>query len=159
RVTNEKEKGPQPREAELTQGTTDVLSATLKVMNNIAQGGECKGSDEIFDGKRRYEIIYGNSKEVVLDKTDYNVYSGPAKECTVEVETIAGKWHEQPRGWMSIQEQRRERGKMPTIWFAQMAEGEPAVPVKIRVKTDYGTLFMHLTGYNGAGTALKLAQQ
>jgi hypothetical protein len=48
---------------------------------------------------------------------------------------------------------------MPTIWLAQMAPGEPAVPVKIRVKTEYGTLFMHLTGYKGAGKSLQLAQQ
>lgn len=59
---------------------------------------------------------------------------------------------------MSIQEQGRERSTMPTIWFAKMAEGEPAVPVKIRVKTEYGALIMHLTHYKGAGKTLDLPQ-
>jgi len=159
RVTNEKEKGPKPPEPELSDNTTDVLSATLKVMNHIAAGGKCEGTDEIFDGSRRYHLVFNNSKAVELEASRYNVYQGPATECTVEVKPIAGKWHSKPRGWMSIQEQGREKGKMPTIWFAQMAPGEPAVPVKIRVKTEYGALFMHLTGYQGAGQSLKLAQQ
>lgn len=157
RKTNEEQKGHEDVPPELSDGTTDVLSATLSVMTKIAQSGECAARDEIFDGSRRYALIYGNSEETTVPPSDLNVYSGPATQCTVEVKPIAGKWHEKPRGWMSIQEQGRERGTMPTVWFAQMAEGEPAVPVKIRVKTAYGTLFMHLTGYNGAGKALKLA--
>jgi hypothetical protein len=157
-VKNEDKNGPEDKDAALTQGTIDVLTATLKVMQTIAKDGVCEGRNEIFDGARRYALIYAGSKPATLKKSDLNVYSGPAIECTVEVAPIAGKWHEKPRGWMSIQEQGRERGTMPTIWFAKMAKGEPAVPVKIRVKTDYGTLFMHLTGYKGAGQALEIAR-
>lgn len=157
RVTNEKEKGPKPPAPGLADNTIDVLSSTLKVMNNIAAGGKCEGSDEVFDGSRRYRLVFANSKQVELKRSEYNVYEGPATECTVEVKPIAGEWHKKPRGWMSIQEQGRERGKMPTIWFAQMAQGEPAVPVKIRVKTEYGALLMHLTGYQGAGQSLRMA--
>lgn len=159
RVTNNEKKKDKPYEPELSHDTTDVLSSTLKVMNHIAQTGKCEGSDEIFDGERRYRLIFANSKEVRLERTDYNVYAGPATECTVEVKPMAGKWHKKPRGWMSIQEQGREKGTMPTIWFARMAKGEPAVPVKIRVKTQYGALFMHLTGYEGAGQSLKTARK
>jgi len=57
---------------------------------------------------------------------------------------------------MSIQEQGRERGTMPTVWFAKVQEGQVAVPVKVRVKTDYGTLFMHLTDYQSAGKKMTL---
>lgn len=159
RLTNEEEKGPKEPAPGLTDNTTDVLTATFEVMNKIAQGGKCEGTDKIFDGKRSYNLIFHHQQTEILKANEYNVYAGPATECTIEVKPIAGEWHSKPRGWMSIQEQGRERGKMPTIWFAQMAPGEPAVPVKIRVKTDYGTLFMHLTGYQGAGKALKLAQQ
>lgn len=157
-ITNDKEKGVRETDPVLSQNTTDVLSATLMVMNKIAQGGKCEGSSEIFDGSRRYALVYANSKTVDLKGSGLNVYTGPATECTVEVKPITGKWREKPRGWMSIQEQGRAKGTMPTIWFATMAKGEPAVPVKIRVKTDYGTLFMHLTGYEGAGKALSLTR-
>lgn len=159
RIKNEKEDGPKPPEDGLADNSTDVLTSTLKVMNAIATGGKCHGKDKVFDGARSYNLVFHEQQKVELEATRYNVYAGPAVECTVEVKPIAGKWRSKPRGWMSIQEQGRERGTMPTVWFAQMGEGEPAVPVKIRVKTQYGTLFMHLTGYNGSGKSLKLAQQ
>jgi hypothetical protein len=160
RIKNDQENGPKPPEPpSLADDSTDVLSSTLKVMNKIAVGGKCEGTDKIFDGARSYNLVFHEKNKVDMKATELNVYAGPATECTVEVKPIAGKWHSKPRGWMSIQEQGREKGTMPTVWFAQMAPGEPAVPVKIRVKTDYGTLFMHLTGYKGAGKTLQLAQQ
>lgn len=141
---------------ELTQGTSDVLTGSLNTMQIIGAGNNCEGETEIFDGKRRYKMIFRHKKDVELEASRWNVYAGPAIECTVEVQPVAGKWHEKPRGWMSIQEQGRERGTMPTVWFANMTEGQPAVPVKIRVKTSYGTLFMHMTDYQAAGKKLTL---
>src|SRR5690606_14417519 len=86
--------------------------------------------------------------------SDYNLYSGPAKRCTIEVQPAGGKWHDKPRGWFSIQEQGRNKGTMPTIWVASITPDMPAVPVKVMVKTDYGTLFLHLVGYEGGGKAM-----
>jgi hypothetical protein len=142
-------------EAKLTDGTDDVLTATLKTMKAIAATGKCEGASDVFDGKRRFKLIFKQKNNVQLESSRWNAYSGPAIECTAEVKPMGGKWHEKPRGWMSIQEQGRERGTMPTIWFAKMKEGEPAVPVKVRVKTSYGTLFMHMTKYEAAGKELK----
>lgn len=158
RIFNEEKKGAQPPQPELSTETTDVLSATLAVMNNIAKGGSCDGTDKIFDGSRSYNLVFREQAKDVLKPSDLNVYAGPAVKCTVEVKPLKGRWHEKPRGWMSIQEQGREKGTMPTIWFAQMAPGEPAVPVKIQVKTDYGALMMHLTRYKGAGKSLILPE-
>lgn len=150
---------PKDVPAELTDNTTDAFSSALRIMAKIAQDGKCEGKDEVFDGSRRFTQIFKHKANVELKANDYNLYSGPAIECTLEVVQGPGKWHEKPRGWMSIQEQGRERGTLPTVWFAQLAEGQPAVPVKVRVKTQYGTLFMHLTGYQGDGKSMKLAQQ
>lgn len=148
-VITEHDKPPETPEiaAELTEGTTDALTAALYVFDAVSKGQECTGEKEVFDGKRRFQQTFKQKREVELTSTKYNVYEGPAVECIVEVKPVSGKWHEKPRGWMSIQEQGREKGTMPTVWLANMAEGEPAVPVKIRVKTDYGTLFMHLVEY------------
>jgi hypothetical protein len=149
---------PKPVEPELTNDTTDALSATFMVMQEIARTGGCTGGDHVFDGKRSYTMMFNEVKKVELEKTRYNVYAGPAVQCTVEVKPGAGKWHEKPRGWMSIQEQGRERGTMPTVWFATMQEGGPAVPVKILVKTEYGALVMHLTGYDNGVTKLAMKE-
>jgi len=149
---------PKEVESELTDQTTDALSATLAVMNHVAHQGQCEGAEDVFDGKRRYTLSYQHQKEVTLQASALNVYAGPAVECTIEVTPKGGAWHKKPRGWMSIQEQGRERGTMPTMWMAVLDPGQPAVPVKIRVKTEYGTLFMHLTRYQGKTKKLSLPE-
>lgn len=142
-------------EKELTENTTDALTATLMVMEKLSDGGKCEGVSEVFDGKRRYKLIFRHQNVVELKKTRYNAYGGKAVECTAEVEPVAGRWHKKPRGWLSIQEQGRERGTMPTVWMAQVVPNAVVVPVRVRVKTAYGTLFMHMTRYESDKTILK----
>jgi hypothetical protein len=149
-------KKPDTREvaAELTEATTDAFTAALQVMQAVGEGQACEGSSEIFDGKRRFRQVFADNGTAELTESKYNIFRGKASECTVEVIPVAGKWHEKPRGWLSIQEQGRALGTMPTVWMAKLDQDGPAVPVKIRVKTDYGTLFMHLAQYEGGGRSV-----
>lgn len=139
---------------ELTQGTIDAFTAAMMVMKKIEAGGECEGSAEVFDGSRRFEQIFAHQGYEELTPSKYNIYQGKAVICTLEVKPIAGKWHEKPRGWFSIQEQGRAKGTMPTVWMGQVGEDGPVVPIKIRVKTDYGALFMHLAEYRSGDEVL-----
>lgn len=152
------EHGKEPKqkdlEAEIVADTTDTLSMALNVMRRVASGETCDKSEDVFDGKRRFAQIFKFEKEEQLSRSRYNIYEGPAQRCVVEVQPISGEWHEKPRGWMSIQEQGRERGTMPTVWIAEIAEDIPAVPVKILVRTAYGALVMHLTSYVSGETEL-----
>lgn len=138
--------------SELVDGTIDALTATLQVMQHVAATGKCEGRNEIFDGKRRFALLFRHRAEEILQSSRYNVYKGPAARCDVEVQPVAGEWHKKPRGWMSIQEQGREKGSLPTVWMAKIDEDGPAIPVKIRVRTDYGVLFMHLVNYDSGNT-------
>ena len=107
---------------------------------------KCENKSEIFDGKRRFQMSFNHQDNVGLDSSKYNIFKGQAAECIIEVKPGEGAWHKKPRGWLSIQEQGREKGTMPTLWVGQPESSDIAIPVKIRVKTDYGTLFMHLAG-------------
>jgi hypothetical protein len=152
-ITEEgRDKSPDPSsiERELTDGTTDALTATLLVMQAINEKESCEGASEVFDGKRRFEMRFRNIGATTLNASRYNLYEGPAVLCEVEIEPKGGKWHSKPRGWLSIQEQGRKKGYLPRIWLAAVDENGPAVPVKIQVKTDYGALMAHLTGYEDA---------
>ncbi|MCC7305840.1 MAG: DUF3108 domain-containing protein [Alphaproteobacteria bacterium] len=155
-VIKETGKKPEKKEPskELTEGTTDALSATLTVMDAVAQGKKCGGSSEVYDGDRRFRQIFTNKGTKDLEATRYNVFKGVAAECTVEIEPLAGKWHKKPRGWLSIQEQGRAQGTMPTVWMAKMNEAGPAVPVKVQVKTAYGTFIMQLSHYKNGDQVL-----
>lgn len=150
---------PETLEPELVDGTTDALSATLAVMKHVTEHGVCEGSSEVFDGKRRFELAFTHEGYEILEPTRRNVYAGEAARCTVEVRPIAGQWSERPRGWMSIQEQGRNQGALPTVWLATVREGAPAVPVKVQVRTDYGTLFMHMADYDISGTSRRAEAQ
>ncbi|MCB1783762.1 MAG: DUF3108 domain-containing protein [Alphaproteobacteria bacterium] len=150
--------GKKPRtedtDKDLAKDTTDVLTATLLIMEHISQSGNCDGSSDIFDGRRRFSLVFHHEGYSKLEKSRYNAYSGPAIACTVEVKPEGGAWHKKPRGWMSIQEQGRVRGMMPTVWFARIGDSEIAVPVRVLVKTAYGTMFMHLKTYNSGDLVL-----
>lgn len=133
----------------VTQGTTDAFTAGLVVMEAVARGERCEGRSEVFDGKRRFAQIFKDGGAETLTRSSYNIYEGPARKCTVEIEPISGEWSKKPRGWLSIQEQGRDRGTLPTVWLGKFTEDGPALPVKIMVKTAYGALVMHAVKYNG----------
>lgn len=141
------DKSPQTIDPALTKGTTDILSATLAVMSAVAYDKPCAGQADVFDGKRRFAAIFKDQGAVTLKESAQAIYAGPARMCTLEIKPKGGKWGKKPRGWLALQEQGRQSGTMPTLWMANVPGVPVAVPVKIRVKTKYGTLFMHLADW------------
>lgn len=150
------DKSPKGLEYELTQGTIDAMTAALQVMKKVSDEGECQSSADVFDGKRRFTMSFNHDKTEELSPSRYNVYKGEAARCVVEVKPVSGAWHKKPRGWLSIQEQGRQKGSLPTVWMAKISEDGPAVPVKLRLKTEYGTLFMHMTEYHHGDQVIAL---
>lgn len=138
------DESPKSVDSALTKGTVDLLTATLAVMQKSTNAQKCEGSSDIFDGKRRFTLNFKPQGIKQLTASKYNIYEGPALKCAIEIEPKGGKWHEKPRGWLSIQEQGRKKGALPTLWLAQVHEGAPAIPVRAEVKTQFGTLLMHL---------------
>ena len=127
-------------DAALADYTSDILTSTLSAL----QDGDCSHTDEIFDGKRRFKIKYTHIEDTALTQSNYNVFEGEAGVCEVEIEPLAGAWHKKPRGWLSIQEQGRQKGELPRFWYAKLGEKGPVMPVKLVVHTKYGTLTMNL---------------
>lgn len=139
------DKSPAKIDQDLTKGTTDILTATLNAMTSAQKSGICDGASDIFDSRRRFTLKFTSAESENLKKSRYNMFQGRAQKCTVEVIPKGGAWHKKPRGWLSIQEQGRKKGNLPTIWIGSVASNLPPMPVKIMIKSDYGTMFMHLT--------------
>lgn len=150
-----RDKSPKDLTDDLTQGTIDAMTAALQVMKRVGDNQECQSSSDVFDGKRRFTMSFSHDKKEEMKKTRYNVYSGEAARCVVEVTPVSGAWHKKPRGWLSIQEQGRQEGSLPTIWMAKISDDAPAVPVKLRMKTEYGTFFMHMSEYKSGQRMIK----
>lgn len=139
------DKTPKKIDPALTRDTVDILTATLRMMQSADAAKACAGKSDVFDSRRRFTLTFAPQGVETLQKSKRTAYAGPAYKCTVEVTPKGGAWKKKPRGWLSIQEQGRKKGTLPTMWVAHVRDDLPPVPVRIMMKTDYGTLFMHLS--------------
>lgn len=119
--------------------TTDVLNVFTQVLMSKQP---CNRSYKVYDGKRKFEIILGKPKVVDLIGSRYNVYKGQALQCTVKINRMNG--FDRKESWEIAQEESHRNNITPTVWIAKR-EGKPfSEIVKLRVKTEFGTTFMHL---------------
>lgn len=128
------------KEKELTEGTIDMLSMVAMMIVS----GDCTISHDLFDGKRRFTTEFRGMQDTLVRKSKYNIYQGEADLCESEIIPKGGKWHKKPRGWLMIQEQARDKGKLPYLNVAYDFKGIPAIPVKGFVNTNYGAFLLHL---------------
>jgi hypothetical protein len=134
----------------LADNAVDILTGTLNVTKAMASRHKCRHTATAFDGKRRFFMHFKHKKSVNLEANRYNNYSGQAARCIIELEPKGGEWHEEPRGWLLVQEQGRKYGQLPTAWMARVSGNTPAMPVRIEVKTYYGSVVAHLVEYKNS---------
>jgi len=128
-------------DAEVMAGSPiDMLSALFRVMNNDT----CEMTPVALDGKRSFEMVFTAIDEVMMEPSRYSAYAGPAEICEIEIVPVAGKWREKPRGWMSLQGQAKGKGQLPRLWFGKIRDDMPPIPVRFTIKTNYGSMLMHL---------------
>lgn len=124
-------------------GATDMLTALLRVMDQT-EDTTCGATVPATDGKRRFDMVFRDKGQDNMTANRYASYVGQALVCDIEIVPVAGPWREKPRGWMSIQEQARGKGELPRIWFGQVRDDMPPIPVRFEIKTNFGAMVMHL---------------
>ena len=136
-----------PLPADMTTATVDPPSAMMTLMETLGSTGRCDAAVKVYDGKRRYNLTSGHAGDVELRATGYAPYSGPAVECHIGIERIAG-----------FRKGRFEKRypEQITIYLAPVLEGAPPVPVRMHANNMFGSLRMHLVamrivGSQGAG--------
>jgi len=139
---------------QITYGTTDLLSAMMTLFIQADEKKACSGARTVFDGKRRFELLFHDKGPANLNNKRYSVYAGPTMTCEVEVIPVAGKWHEEERGWMALQEQSRKNSRLPKLWLGKIDSSGPVLPVRLQIHTDFGPLTMHLTDYSRDGEGI-----
>ncbi|WP_341702280.1 DUF3108 domain-containing protein, partial [Ferrovibrio sp.] len=71
----------------------NTLDPTTAIVARVLQGGAtppCTGSDAIFDGRRRYNLHYSPVGPAQVAPRDRTAYAGPAYECSIRFEPVAG---------------------------------------------------------------------
>jgi len=127
---------------DLLAGTIDPLTEIASVSQQLARGEGCAGVRSVFDGLRRYDVVYEDLGETELESSSYDEYAGRARQCRSHLKPIAGFW--QPK------EEKGESVTSITAWMMAPAPGADPVPVRIAVEGPRGTLSIHLTKVSSA---------
>ncbi|AWU95888.1 DUF3108 domain-containing protein [Azospirillum ramasamyi] len=129
----------------LRRGTLDPLSAVLDLLFTVGASDRCDRSLPVFDGRRRYDMLFSEVGRRIVDPSRYSVFSGVAQQCRVSYKPVAGygKSGSTGRFW-----QRSSPADRPPVdlWLAPVAAGFPPLPVRLETDSDLGGVVVHLTG-------------
>ena len=138
---------PEPEEDERREvpedmrvGAVDPLSAVLSLSQAVAQSGSCVSTAEIFDGRRRFDLVVSDGGEAHIEANAYQIYQGPSQRCLIRFEPIAGFKEETDDG--KPEEKRYE--KDIRVFLAPVADGLPPLPVRIEFDHRLGAVRVHL---------------
>lgn len=134
------------KSAVIASDAVDVLTGTLQILRNVDMTHGCTAKSQVFDGKRRFNIIFTDKGLENLRANKYSRFEGQARKCEITVEPVAGfREKDKKRGWLAVQEHTRERSKLPTIWLAPLYQKGPIVPVRMEIASEYGSVVAHLS--------------
>ena len=113
----------------------DPLSGAVRVLNQMAETGQCGGTMHLYDGKTYFTVTASDQGRSSAPDTRYGAYAGPASLCVVTVDdSVAyGRVDSDPRTAL--------------IWLAQPVPHSPYVPVRIETQSKFGAVRVHLTDY------------
>lgn len=145
-VTKGGEVKENPIDLSIAEGTRDLLSTITMMFGQYERTGKCASDILTFDNARSFTVRFSDAGDGIMNNGKLSSYTGPAHACTVEIIPEKGKWPKKPRGWLRIQQQAKEGGKLPVLWLAKPQENLPVIPVRVDIHTKYGDVIAHLAG-------------
>lgn len=137
-----------PLEPATLDNTINPITAFVAMSRRLEEGEACDATFEVFDGKRRYNVMLSDQAPKVIEPSKFSVFTGEAIGCHLEYEKIGGFWI----GENKYAETARNR----VIWVARPIENGPPVPVQMTIETGFGSLVTHLTRVRVGGEELAL---
>jgi hypothetical protein len=136
----------------LREGTRDLAGAIFSTLLGIGETGNCNAREQVFDARRRYDLVFEEIGMDTLRSSAYSPYSGPAMMCRVSVELIAG-------GRKGGGDRRFSTENVATVWIARLFDDTPPVPVRLDYELVVGTMTAHLSAatLDGPGPVQRLA--
>ena len=135
-----------PDDAEI--GTMDPLSVIAGLSETLTQGEACSGVFQVFDGRRRYDLTVTDKGTQNFEANDYSIFQGEARACEIEYELLGGDRKEKSKYVKTA----RDR----VVYVGRPLEEAPAIPVRAKIETDFGTVMAHLTSIAAGGKQLAL---
>lgn len=135
-----------PDDAEF--GTIDPLSVIAGLSETLTQGAACSGVFQVFDGRRRYDLRVTDKGTQNFEANDYSIFHGEARACGIEYELLGGDRKEKSKYVKTA----RDR----VVYVGRPLPEAPAIPVRAKIETDFGTVMAHLTSVAAGGKQLAL---
>ncbi|RVU38395.1 DUF3108 domain-containing protein [Hwanghaeella grinnelliae] len=135
-----------PDDAEI--GTMDPLSVIAGLSESLTQGAACSGVFQVFDGRRRYDLTVTDKGTQNFEANDYSVFQGEARACGIEYELLGGDRKEKSKYVKTAHDR--------VVYVGRPLDEAPAIPVRAKIETDYGTVMAHLTSIAAGGKQLAL---
>ncbi|NQU72555.1 MAG: DUF3108 domain-containing protein [Rhodospirillales bacterium] len=120
--------------------TIDLASAIFAMTRQLDQHRGCGRRLPVFDGRRRYDLLFKGLGDGAIRRSGYSVYAGPVTNCRAEMDRLAGFKTRQNSygGW-------GEADRTATVSMGRPFIDAPPVPVRIEIQTRWGDIMAHLT--------------
>jgi hypothetical protein len=128
------------------RGTVDNLTAYFRLERQLASTGNCALRVPVFDGRFRYDLAFSGGKREMLEPESGQRFKGAAVACNMWRIDRAGD-----------DEEKMEGANQGTLWYAALVPGNDIlIPVRMRLRTQIGTVDAYLAELNGRGVHLRL---
>jgi hypothetical protein len=132
---NDDDRTPVPEA--MKAGTIDPVTAFVALNRAAAASGSpCSGKMPIFDGRRRFNLVFEEDGLAEVEPSQYTVFSGQALRCKVHMERLAG-----------FQQNPRFNARTPRVsilYVARFGEREMWIPVRLESDSSFGLVIGHL---------------
>ena len=116
---------------ETIPGTVDPLSAILQLLSQVAETGSCQGQAEVFDGRRRYDLLVSDRGTATLPADRPWDFRGLGRLCALKSARIGGFWRDR--------EGRADENAERVVWLAPLQQGL-WVPVRMEFPAPIGSI-------------------
>lgn len=129
---------------ELTRQTRDPLSGVLDMLLAGLHGEGCQPTVPIYDGRRRYDMLFTDRGMTMVGASRHSIFSGAARQCRVSHKPIAGYERSTRQPFWQRGGNREERPPVD-LWIAPVEGGGLPLPVRLETDSGFGGVVVHLT--------------
>lgn len=138
----EEDRDPVPEA--LSRQTRDPLSGVVEVLLAGLRGEGCQRKVPIYDGRRRYDMMFMDRGMTMVGVSRHSVFSGAARQCQVSYKPVAG-YERTPRQSFWQRGGHREERPPVDLWIAPVEGAGLPLPVRLETDSGFGGVVVHLT--------------
>lgn len=137
-------------------GAYDILSGVTALLWRYNVDGSCAGSFPVLDGRKLFIATTEPGPATTLTKPDIGIYGGPATRCDLTLTPAAGRFSNEIDAssgkaedfFQSTSGRADPEARSVDVWYAAPETGGPVVPVRIQSDSPWGTIVVHLVGFD-----------